>query len=362
MGIALYVMLSGEAPFDQDKPVDRLLLDVRQANVSWAAPLWKKMNKHAVDIIKRFLDPNLDTRLSPTAARSHKWFTSSTKALLDLKPPPPQRCRKPTPEENPEDLEVLAALAFLTHVFDPTAGGSRGDGGPRGDLRLLVTPEPGAMGLVAVYTVRMWGVDGAFVLPTRQYDTPLALVAVLRTQLLRWVSGDSPLMPEKDKPPLTSALGSVLACFHPEVGNFRAFLAVRGEVAPDSSIKEKPPPGTTFSRKWPGAMSRKERAATMTSKFTYPQWRDPTPNEFDAHKPAAPSSKYIEVREVPKPWYEDLLPEWLAASFSACVAKCLATTGSADLANKCCATASNAARKTKAGMGLVARKSRTLVW
>ena len=33
----------------------------------------------------------------------------------------------------------------------------------------------------------MWGVDGAFVLPTRQYDTPLALVAVLRTQLLRSV-------------------------------------------------------------------------------------------------------------------------------------------------------------------------------
>uniref|UniRef100_A0A7S4F059 Protein kinase domain-containing protein n=2 Tax=Chrysotila carterae TaxID=13221 RepID=A0A7S4F059_CHRCT len=234
IGISLYVMLSGEAPFDQDKSLERLLLEVREARVLFTAPIWKKISKDAIDLIQKMLHPKPSQRMSPTAARTHKWF-SNTK-LLNPKPPKPQRLRKPTPEENPEDLEVLAALNFMTIVFDPfgatTARGSAAVTGRLGDLRLLVTPEPGTAGLVAVYTVRMWGTEGAFVLPTRQYDTPIAVVGVQRTQLLRWVAGEAPLLPEKVRIPPGSMLEETLACFKPEAHNFHQFLRERGEVAP----------------------------------------------------------------------------------------------------------------------------------
>jgi serine/threonine protein kinase len=42
MGVALFVMLSGEAPFDQDQPVERLLADVCKGTLDFSAPRWAK--------------------------------------------------------------------------------------------------------------------------------------------------------------------------------------------------------------------------------------------------------------------------------------------------------------------------------
>eukprot|EP00966_Prymnesium_polylepis_P130354 3014865-Prymnesium_polylepis.1 len=42
MGVALYVMLSGEAPFEQDQPVERLLADVCRGKLDFSAPRWAK--------------------------------------------------------------------------------------------------------------------------------------------------------------------------------------------------------------------------------------------------------------------------------------------------------------------------------
>lgn len=43
LGIALFVMLSGEAPFEQDQPVELLLAEVRRGKLDFSGPLWSKV-------------------------------------------------------------------------------------------------------------------------------------------------------------------------------------------------------------------------------------------------------------------------------------------------------------------------------
>ena len=43
MGIALFVMLSGEAPFEQEQPVEDLLAEVCRGKLNFSAPRWAKV-------------------------------------------------------------------------------------------------------------------------------------------------------------------------------------------------------------------------------------------------------------------------------------------------------------------------------
>ena len=47
MGIALYVMLSGSAPFDQSLPVAKLLKQVCAGNLKMSTPDWRHISTHA---------------------------------------------------------------------------------------------------------------------------------------------------------------------------------------------------------------------------------------------------------------------------------------------------------------------------
>jgi len=226
MGISLFVMLTGLSPFDQDQGDDKLLRQVLAATVTFSRPAWAKISPDAQDVVRRLLQANPEDRATATSLRKHRWYMCGRQVLAP-KAPVPQRLRPLTPEESPEDLDVLAALGFLSKVYRPFKGG----GGPRGDLRLLVTPEPGVSGAVAVYTVRLES-EWAFVLPARQIEQPLAVVAVSRVQLLRWVVGDGPLLPPEAQLPPNSALAACLACFDPNLHSFQTYLQDRGEMPP----------------------------------------------------------------------------------------------------------------------------------
>mmetsp|Transcript_16834 Transcript_16834/g.27920 ORF Transcript_16834/g.27920 Transcript_16834/m.27920 type:complete len:562 (-) Transcript_16834:271-1956(-) len=225
MGVLLFVMLSGEAPFEQEKSDEEILSDVLKGKVSMGTAVWSKISIEAKDVVLKLLAVSAAARATPTSLRTHKWYANQGNMLAPKAPVTP-RLRLPPPEEQPEDLEVLAALGFLTKVFQPVAGAA---GGPHGDLRLLVTPETSLTGIVAVYTIRLWGKDGAFVLPARQHEQPLAVVACSRAQLLRWVAGDAPLLPPDAHLPNNSALGLCLGCFSPEKQDFHSYMNDRGE-------------------------------------------------------------------------------------------------------------------------------------
>eukprot|EP00964_Phaeocystis_antarctica_P045743 scaffold26350_cov66-Phaeocystis_antarctica.AAC.2 len=47
MGVSLYVMLSGEAPFEQDQSVEKLLTDVCTAPIDTSARPWQRVSEEA---------------------------------------------------------------------------------------------------------------------------------------------------------------------------------------------------------------------------------------------------------------------------------------------------------------------------
>ena len=47
LGVSLYVMLSGEAPFEQDQSVEKLLTDVCTAPIDTSARPWQRVSEEA---------------------------------------------------------------------------------------------------------------------------------------------------------------------------------------------------------------------------------------------------------------------------------------------------------------------------
>jgi len=158
MGVALYVMLSGEAPFEQDQPVERLLEDVCRAKLNFSAPRWAKISPTARELIRGLLTTDPKARLQLVAIRSHPWLAGEISRLqqqrIGLTVPPTvldfPALRPPDGRSSHRDLELLGVLAFLPLCVADSCDGSR----VAGDLRLHVLPEA-AGELAQLFTLRL---------------------------------------------------------------------------------------------------------------------------------------------------------------------------------------------------------------
>ena len=52
MGVALYVMLSGEAPFEQDQSIEALLREASRGKISFASSAWAKVSRDARSAVR----------------------------------------------------------------------------------------------------------------------------------------------------------------------------------------------------------------------------------------------------------------------------------------------------------------------
>ncbi|KAL3930025.1 MAG: hypothetical protein SGPRY_001708 [Prymnesium sp.] len=219
LGIALFVMLSGEAPFEQDQPVELLLAEVRRGKLDFSGPLWSKISSSAQDLIQGLLLTDPKARLQLPAIRSHPWLAGELSQLptqLHRAPPSPPPAPPPL-----TDRELLVMLQLLPLSVSP---------GPAtrccGDLRLLLVG--GAKGEPPpILTIRVDETRRVSIFPSKQEEPPVASFCCGREHIIQWLSGGG-LVPPSLELPDDSRLASFLRNFNLSQQRFRAFCLEQG--------------------------------------------------------------------------------------------------------------------------------------
>jgi serine/threonine protein kinase len=95
-GVVLYVALSGAHPFDPTGTLDAAEIKerIQRGDFTFAAPVWARVSPLAIDLVRRLLRVEQESRLSAAACLKHAWWgatmtpTRSTAALrLPASPP-----------------------------------------------------------------------------------------------------------------------------------------------------------------------------------------------------------------------------------------------------------------------------------
>jgi len=73
IGVILFVMLSGTAPFNGDSD-DDILKCVRRGKFSFAETVWESVSEQAKDLISKMLEYNPQKRISAADAYMHPWL------------------------------------------------------------------------------------------------------------------------------------------------------------------------------------------------------------------------------------------------------------------------------------------------
>jgi len=81
MGVALYVMLSGAAPFDQEQSVDDLLKEVCRGKLGMASPDWRSISTPAKSVVRGLLATDPNQRLPMAELRAHPWVADHMDVL-----------------------------------------------------------------------------------------------------------------------------------------------------------------------------------------------------------------------------------------------------------------------------------------
>jgi len=232
MGVALYVMLSGAAPFDQEQSVDDLLKEVCRGKLGMASPDWRSISTPAKSVVRGLLATDPNQRLPMAELRAHPWVADHMdvldreRALLADEARAKAAAQAQAAADDPELLKILGYLSRC--VVRSSAMGRPTDG-----LCLLVgsedaKPKPGSPAIVnPTYTLLLEN-GTAFVAPGVHLELPLASLACTRPHLLRWVQGETPLIPML---PENTLLASFLQCFSPDAQGFALYCREHGMTA-----------------------------------------------------------------------------------------------------------------------------------
>ena len=72
-GVILFIMLSGEPPFN-GKDEDEIMTKIVNKCCKFDKPKWTNISDPAKDLVTKLLNPNPALRLSAEQAMSHPWF------------------------------------------------------------------------------------------------------------------------------------------------------------------------------------------------------------------------------------------------------------------------------------------------
>ena len=81
MGVALYVMLTGAAPFDQEQPVEALLKQVCKGKLAMSSPDWRGISNDAKAVVRGLLAVDPARRLPMAELRGHPWLREQLEQL-----------------------------------------------------------------------------------------------------------------------------------------------------------------------------------------------------------------------------------------------------------------------------------------
>jgi len=81
IGVILYILLSGKPPFD-GKDDQEILENVTKGKPDYTSPIWYKVSKDGLDIVKKLLNINPAERLSAQQALKHKWLKNNTENIV----------------------------------------------------------------------------------------------------------------------------------------------------------------------------------------------------------------------------------------------------------------------------------------
>ena len=72
-GVIMYILLSGKPPFDGQTD-DEILENVSKGTYKLTGPVWNKVSKQGIDLVKKMLTFNPDNRITAEDAITQPWF------------------------------------------------------------------------------------------------------------------------------------------------------------------------------------------------------------------------------------------------------------------------------------------------
>mmetsp|Transcript_1056 Transcript_1056/g.1953 ORF Transcript_1056/g.1953 Transcript_1056/m.1953 type:complete len:494 (-) Transcript_1056:28-1509(-) len=83
VGVILYILLSGKAPFDGDDDHE-ITEQVKIGNYNMKNGIWEVLSKDAKDLIKKMLTYNFKQRVTAKEALGHPWFKNASTHTVDI--------------------------------------------------------------------------------------------------------------------------------------------------------------------------------------------------------------------------------------------------------------------------------------
>ena len=118
LGATAYVILSGEAPWDQDLELSELVATIQKEEVQLTTPAWSGISSGARSFVRGLLAPLPQRRLSASQALDDPWLLPLP---LDEKKPPPAPAPAPAVPPPPQEEEEPPAAAATSALLEAAA-------------------------------------------------------------------------------------------------------------------------------------------------------------------------------------------------------------------------------------------------
>lgn len=82
IGVVLYILLSGKAPFDGGND-DEIIQAILKGEYSMSDPIWEEISEDAISLIKRMLTHDYKKRIQAKDALKDRWFKNAPRQTID---------------------------------------------------------------------------------------------------------------------------------------------------------------------------------------------------------------------------------------------------------------------------------------